>query len=317
MRPLILLSLLAMACTAGTDKEDPDTDDTEVVDTVDTVVIDTDVDDTDVVDDSIVTVANCETDIAAGASAFFANYFLCVDVAASGADMTITTDGLPPHQSPYYETTDPNYVAFDTRGGTHNQNPNTLAAGNTSLTIPSSPVAKGITIDTSIVDNEMGTSDEEYSGGPVGVALNGVVIFAAMAAPPDVLADEAFTFDLYEGHPAGTNYHYHFNTPGPLEVLENKGLTTSTVPGEGDIEAYGVMCDGTVVMGCTEFDGSAPSDADFDAQNGHLHDMNDGAGTTILSNRYHTHVCLSEWPDYPFFPEIAYYETTNCPAGPP
>ena len=182
------------------------------------------------------------------------------------------------------------------------------------MTVPANPVAKGITIDASNVDNSMGTSDDEYSGGPVGVTLNGVVIFAAMAAPGDDLAEEKYTFDLYEGHPAGTTYHYHFETRGPLEVLVDRGLSDDAEPGAGSMELYGIMCDGTLVLGCTELDGSVPDDADFDAQNGHVHDITDGA-TTYFTNRYHVHVCPGLWPEYPFFPEIAYYDTSSCGGG--
>jgi hypothetical protein len=178
------------------------------------------------------------------------------------------------------------------------------------------PVAKGITIDATLVDNTMDTSDEEYDGGGQGIALNGVLAFAAMAAPGDDLADEQYTFDLYEGHPAGTAYHYHFNTFGPLEVLVDRGYSDSSKIGEGSVELYALMCDGTVVLGCTELDGSVPNDSDFDAQNGHVHDMSDATGVQLI-DRYHTHVCDSLWPDYPFFPEIAYYEDGGCPgAGP-
>ena len=166
------------------------------------------------------------------------------------------------------------------------------------MTVLDNPVAKGITITGALVDNRMNTSGEEYSGGPVGISLNGVVIFAAMAAPGDDLAAEQFTFDSYEAHPAMTTYHYHFNTPGPLEVLVDRGYSGSSTPGDADIELYGIMCDGTLVLGCTELDGSAPSTADFDAQNGHLHDISAG-GTVHFTNRYHTHVCLDQWPDYP------------------
>ena len=35
------------------------------------------------------------------------------------------------------------------------------------------------------------------------------------------------------------------------------------------------MCDGTIVLGCTELDGSSPDNSDFDAQSGHLHDLVD------------------------------------------
>ena len=117
-------------------------------------------------------------------------------------------------------------------------------------------------------------------------------MFAAMAAPGDDLSEEQYTFDLYEGHPAGSTYHYHFETAGPLEVLVDRGLSDNSNPGEGSMELYGVMCDGTLVLGCTELDGSSPVDSDFDAQNGHLHDVGDGT-TTFFTNRYHTHVCPS------------------------
>ena len=267
------------------------------------------------------TLDTCSATVAEGAPDFYATYFACTDISVSSDGVTLASDGLPPHKSPYYPSDNPNYVAFDTRGGTHNKNPGEIGTLNLSMTIPDNPVAKGITIDASMVDNTMNTSEHEYSAGAVGVALNGVAIFAAMAGPGDILADEAFTFDLYEGHPAGSSYHYHFETPGPLEVLVKRGLSNTSVPGDGTVEIYGIMCDGTVVLGCTELDGSIPDDSDFDAQNGHVGDISDGT-TVYFTNRYHTHVCPDRWPSYPFFPEIAYYETTNCPQagggnGPP
>jgi hypothetical protein len=79
-------------------------------------------------------------------------------------------------------------------------------------------------------------------------------------------------------------------------------------------EIYGIMCDGTVVLGCTEADGTAPA-GDLDAQGGHVHDVGDGT-TTWFTARYHTHVCES---GRRFTPEIRYYEA--CPVegggGPP
>lgn len=272
--------------------------------------------DVEEVDDGQLTLANCAQSYTASVPAFYQNYFACVDATTTATGTALWTDGLPPHPSPYYATSNPNYVPFDTRGGTHFRNPNTLAAQNTTITVPNNPVAKGISITAALVDNTMNTSTEEYSGGPVGVSLNGVLIFAAMAAPGDDLSEEQYTFDLYEAHPANTTYHYHFETPGPLEVLVDRGYSATSLPGEGEVELYGIMCDGTVVMGCTELDGSAPFIGDLDAQNGHVHDLTDGV-TTHFVNRYHTHVCTSQWPTYPFFPEIAYYQETSCPSGPP
>ena len=78
-----------------------------------------------------------------------------------------------------------------------------------------------------------------------------------------------------------------------LEVLKYKypNQITNTQPGNSEIELYGIMCDGTVVMGCKELDGTTPQRADWDAQNGHVHDLIDEIGTAVLENRYHTHIC--------------------------
>jgi len=257
---------------------------------------------------SELTLENCDESIADDVPAFFANYFACAHITMAGGNVKIWTDGLPPTLSAYYPIDDPNYIAFDDRGGSHAQNPNTLDVQSFSITIPSDPTPKGITIDASVVDNTMNTSNEEYDGGGQGIALNGVIAFAAMAAPGDDLADEQYTFDSYEGHPAETTYHYHFNTPGPLEVLVDRGHSASSQIGQANIELYAIMCDGTAVLGCTELDGSIPNDSDFDAQNGHVHDISDGT-QTLLTNRYHTHVCTDLWPEYPFYPEVAYYDT--------
>jgi hypothetical protein len=268
------------------------------------------------INDVELTLSSCDESLSSDLPDFFANYFACVDASVSGSSIVIQTDGLPPTPSAYYPEDDPNYVEYDDRGGSHERNPNQLDVQNYEMEVPVDPTPKGITIDASLVDNTMGTSNEEYGGGPQGIALNGVIAFAAMAAPGDDLADEQYTFDLYEGHPAGTTYHYHYHSEGPLEVLVDRGYSSSTSFGEGEVELYAVMCDGTVVMGCTELDRSTPDDTDFDAQNGHIHDISDDSGTQ-LADRYHTHVCPSQWPDYPFFPEIAYYDDSGCPQGGP
>ncbi|MBT6413044.1 MAG: T9SS type A sorting domain-containing protein, partial [Candidatus Marinimicrobia bacterium] len=168
---------------------------------------------------------------------------------------------------------------------------------------------------------EVGTSNFEYPMGSVGSALNGVNMYNPCASPPDAIEDEAYSFDYYSGHPAGPTgiYHYHTTSKGPLEVLEYKGIIETPTVGSGEIEVFGIMCDGVVVMGCTELDGSVPNTSDWDAQNGHVHDMVDELGTTQFTNRYHTHVCYDEiteddtdgngYQEHEFTPEISYYKT--------
>ena len=75
------------------------------------------------------TLANCPGS-ASGVAAFYADYFACTDILATTDGTRLSTDGLPPHPSAYYHSDDPNYVAFDDRGGTHRRNPNTIGVTN-------------------------------------------------------------------------------------------------------------------------------------------------------------------------------------------
>lgn len=251
------------------------------------------------------TLDSCTTSIAADVPEFYQRYFECVTITKTATGVAIVTEDLPPHLSPYYASTDPSYTPFDTRGGTHHQNPNRVAAQQITINVPSAPVASGATISAATVDGTAGTSQEEYALGPVGVALDSVALFTGTAAPGDDIADERFTFDRYEAHPEQRGaYHYHAPTPGPLEVLAHEGLVTTTVPGSAEVELYGILCDGTVVLGCKELDGSAISGA-LDAQGGHVGDLAAG-GTTYFAGRYHTHVC-GDARGHAYTPEIHYY----------
>jgi hypothetical protein len=238
------------------------------------------------------TLATCTTSVAADVPEPYASRFKCVDIAASGTNIVVTTTGLPPHPSYYYGTGNPNHVAWDDRGGTYQPNPNKLQRKNTVVTVPMSPVSRNVTITSTLVDGMTGGTGE-YRMGAAGVALDSVLLFNPLAAPGDDIADEQFTFDPFNAHPAPDgSYHYHRDSPGPLATGS---------------DAYGVMCDGTWILGCTELDGGAPSDASLDAQNGHVHAI------TGLGDRYHVHLCPAQLPLHtrPYTPEIQYYSTCN------
>lgn len=257
--------------------------------------------------DGVRTLESCATSIDPGAPEFYRTYFKCVTITMSGGDVVIATQSLPPHPSYYYGSASPNFAPFDTsRGPEYRANPNVLSAKAITITVPAAPVAKGLVINTALVDATVATSTEEYGLGPVGVALDSVALFNPLARPGDDIEDEKYTFDDYSAHPApdGT-YHYHQFSNGPLEVLESAGLSTSTTPGDASIEVYGIMCDGTVVLGCKELDGSAPDSAALDAQGGHVGDLVDASGTVHFPGRYHTHVCPTGRRNTP---EIQYYE---------
>jgi hypothetical protein len=252
------------------------------------------------------TLSTCTTSIAADAPAFYARYFKCVTITRGTGAVTITTQDLPPHLSYYYGSGNANYTAFDTQGGTRSPNPNTLYAQNKSITVPDAPTARGLTITSAMIDKTAGNDGNEYPLGAIGVALDSVALYTGTAAPGDDIDDEKFTFDSYEAHPSGDGaYHYHAPTPGPLEVLKDAGFVTTTTPGSAQVELYGILCDGTVVLGCTELDGTAPSG--LDAQGGHVADIIDSGGTTYFVARYHTHVCSNTAKGYIYTPEIQYY----------
>ena len=290
------------------------------------------------------TLETCETDIATDVPQFFQDYFQCVKarLSSSGNYVNLYYSSLPPYESWYYDvegatsSSNPNWIPFESFAAGSYQNPNVISELDIVISIPVNPtvrsqIANGDSddglelIDAGAVDGEVGTNDYEYPMGVIGSALNGVTMYNPCASLPDVIEEEAFSFDLYSGHPGGPAYHYHTNSPGPLEVLAHKGLVTNTTPGSAELEIFGINCDGVVVMGCTELDGSAVDPTDWDAQNGHVHDMVGADGTVYFEDRYHTHICYTDITDedtdgvspndnsgydqHEFTPEISYYET--------
>ena len=280
-----------------------------------------------------ITLDSCGGTIGTGVPAFYRDYFMCSNrsLSADGNSVVISFYSLPPYTSPYYPSTHTNYLAWATdragsrqcttgqspgTNGCYSKNPNTLAQQSYTLTIPLNPVSRGINVNSSAsqIDNTSG-DPLDYTGAVIGVATNGIALFSAFAAPGDSIATEAYTFDSHEGHPQNTGvYHYHAYSPAPLEVLRKKGFTTSITPGApaGGVEFYGITCDGVLLFGTTELDGTTPVGA-LDAQGGHTHDLKDKTGTVHFSNRYHVHLSPSpigtNTKAYRYVPELRYYST--------
>ncbi len=258
-----------------------------------------------------ITLDDCETSFGDGVQAFYSTYFSCVTVSVSGSNTVINSDNLPPHESWYYSEQHGNHIEFASQGDGYYLNPNVISSQNLTISIPNNPTSRGLTINESLVDGTVGTSNYEYDMGAVGCALDGCSLFNPLAAPGDDIENEKYSFDYYSAHPERTGtYHYHSSTKGPLEVLEHKGLIQTPEVGSAEIELFGIMCDGTLILGCTELDGSTPDHNDFDAQNGHVHDVSDGT-TVHFESRYHTHICTETFTSHKFTPEIQYYEGCN------
>ncbi len=258
----------------------------------------------------------CSATVGSNVPAFYKNYFRCTDLSVSGSNLVISTKGQPPYKSYYYGPASPNYAPFDTsRGNLYKPNPNTIKTQNITFNIPLTPTPKSnLTITSALIDGVTGTSNQEYKMGSAGVAINSVIMFNPLAGPGDDIENEKYTFDDYNGHPEQKGaYHYHTTSKGPLQLLATLGFTTATEPGTATVELYGMMCDGSLVMGCTELNGTTPTLTGLDPQNGHAHDIVDGSSQTLLTNRYHVHICPTKWTTNPrkFTPEIQYYTTCN------
>lgn len=167
---------------------------------------------------------------------------------AGGQVITAASDNLPDYTSFYFPKTDACYATYS--GSIHN--PNEIASRNQVIRFPVSP----------------NMTSQSAGGGVIGVALNGVVLFANNAAPGDDIFLEAMTFDQCGAHPEmrGT-YHYHSE---PYAISYD------------DANFIGVMRDGYPIYGRRDADGSMPT---LDTFGGHT-------GTTADSTTavYHYHV---------------------------
>jgi hypothetical protein len=168
-----------------------------------------------------------------------------------------------------------------------------------------------------LINNTSGNT-YDYSVAAMGVALNRVPLFSGFAAPGDNILDEAYTFDGHQGHPTNASfYQYHRWGSGPLEVLKKKGYNTSTTPGSpsaSGVELYGITCDGVIVFGASELDGSTPIGT-LDAQGGHIHDISDKSGVKHFTGRYHVHISPNKVGTntsiHNFVPELKYYSVCS------
>jgi len=98
--------------------------------------------------------------------------------------------------------------------------------------------------------------------GAIGVTKNGVVIYSAVdGRGNDALAHEIV--DVFGGHPAMSDYHYHFIP----ERLDNKHMSN------GHSEIVGYINDGFPIYGYIGIAGVEMSNDDLDECHGHAHGL--------------------------------------------
>lgn len=181
-----------------------------------------------------------------------------VQVYIEGDEVVIKTTNVPDHKSPYFNSSDSRYEAYNGSNPQFHLNPNRIAEQNIVFRVPLNP--------------KQATNVTPTPLGPIGISVNGIVFFNQYAGPNNApLTNEINSFDQYSGHPQNSGvYHYH---------LEPNYLT-----GKLSKEAFlGVLTDGFPVYGPME-NGKTITNSDLDDYHGHF-----GPTAEYPNGIYHYH----------------------------
>ena len=191
--------------------------------------------------------------------------------------VVIQVNGVPDHNSPYFDASDDRNVAYSGTNENFNLNPNRIDLNaNYTYKIPLNPTAASNPRPTQL--------------GSIGVALNGVSFYNQYAGPNNQpLTDEIDSFDQYNGHPQRVGeYHYH---------VEPAYLTQS----QGNNVLLGFLLDGFPVYGPFE-NGERVVNSILDEYHGHEHVTAD-----YPEGIYHYHITDAD----PYINGSGYYGTAG------
>ena len=183
----------------------------------------------------------------------------------NGNTVTVSTENLPDHKSPYWPTNNALYEAYNGSNSNFHLNPNRISSQSISITVPLHP--------------SEATNKQATSLGPIGISVNGVVFFNQYAGPNNqALTNEIDSFDQFLGHPQQSGqYHYH---------VEPTYLTGKF----GNSAFLGLLADGFPVYGPVE-NGKTITNSDLDAYHGHT-----SATADFPNGIYHYHITPNEDP---------------------
>ena len=182
-----------------------------------------------------------------------------VSISFDGDEVTIISNGLPNHTSPYWEESHPLHI--DQVVGDH-KTPGFIGERSYTVTLPLYP--------------QLAPSSSATGLGAIGIAVSGPPIFNDEEGPNRPFDEPTATGLDYAGaHNGPSGYHYH---------LESADVPENTTLSHDDEKLVGIMADGFLLYGRKEMDGSYPND--LDESGGHF-------GVTPHSNGeeiYHYHI---------------------------
>lgn len=183
-----------------------------------------------------------------------------VTVSFDGETVTIESNGLPNHTSPYWPETEPLHIeaVVATR-----LTPGAIGGERSfTVTVPAAP--------------ELAFQSTATGLGAIGISVTGVPIFNDQEGNNRPIEEEiAQTFDYAGAHNGPSGYHYH---------IESSDVPANTTLSFDDEKLIGIMADGFLLYGRREMDDTYPTD--LDESGGHFGVTPHSDGVEV----YHYHI---------------------------
>ena len=186
-----------------------------------------------------------------------------VTVSFNGDEVTLVSNGLPNHTSPYWATTNALYIS-PIVANTSQMSPGTISSQSYTLTVPTAPGLASTSSATGL--------------GAIGISVTGAPIFNDQEGPNiQLTSNVASGFDYAGAHMGPTGYHYH---------LESTDIPENTVLSQNDDALVGILQDGFLLYGrkCNST-GTYPTN--LDASGGHC---STSQHSTNGESFYHYHI---------------------------
>lgn len=193
-----------------------------------------------------------------------------VTVSFDGDEITIESNGVPNHTSPYWDAASSLYID-PVVADAGQMSPGAITAGSYTLTVPAAPGIAATTSATGL--------------GAIGISVTGAPIFNDEEGPNISLsAQVASGFDYAGGHMGPTGYHYH---------LESSDVTANTTLSHDDDALVGILQDGFLLYG-RKCSCSGDHPTDLDASGGHTCATEHSDGEAF----YHYHIINEYYVDF-------------------
>ncbi len=183
-----------------------------------------------------------------------------VTISFDGDEITIESNGLPNHTSPYWAETEPLYIdpVVATR-----LTPGGIGSRSLTVTVPSAP--------------EIAATSTATGLGPIGISVTGVPIFNDQEGdnrPIEEMIVE--TFDYAGAHNGPSGYHYH---------VESSDVPENTILSHDDEKLVGIMADGFLIYG-RKCNSTGDHPTNLDVSGGHSSSTQHSANDKF----YHYHI---------------------------